>query len=91
MPIPFSLLFTICTKRISFLGQIDDSKDILCRMGVQMWISSSLVSKAIKAVTKRDEKKRKEDVETVWERKDPALMQAQCGSGVQMTCAYRAD
>lgn len=56
-----------------------------------MWIFPPLASEAIKATTKMDEKKEKDGVETVWERKDPALMPALCGSGVQMTCVYRAD
>lgn len=89
---PLSLLFTICTKSISALAEIDDSEDILCRMGgVRMWISSSLVSAVVKAVTKRDEKKEKEEVETVGEREGPALIPALRGSGIQMTCACRAD
>lgn len=50
-----------------------------------MWTSSSPVREALKAMTKRDEKKEKDEVGR--ERTLQALMPALCGSGVQMTCA----
>lgn len=65
---PFSLLFTACTRSQSSLCEIDDSEDILCRMCTWMEISSSAVTKAIKAKRKRDEKKENDEVETVRER-----------------------
>lgn len=89
---PLSLLFTICTKSISALRRSMTAKTSSAGWGgVRMWISSSLVSAVVKAVTKRDEKKEKEEVETVGEREGRALIPALRGSGIQMTCACGAD